>query len=60
MDVKELRIGNLVTDEYYEHFNTLITVESISEKGINLRIEDDGNYPECKKLGLSLMIELIN
>jgi len=49
MDVKELRIGNLVTDEYYEHFNTLITVESISEKGINLRIEDDGNYPECAK-----------
>lgn len=43
----ELRIGNKVTDEWYESFKTIITVESINDKGINLAIEDDGNYPEC-------------
>ena len=43
----EFRIGNKVTDEWYESFKTIITVESINDKGINLAIEDDGNYPEC-------------
>jgi hypothetical protein len=47
MEAKQLRIGNLVTDEFYESFNTIIEVESINEKGINVSIEDDGNYPEC-------------
>ena len=43
MDARELRIGNLVTDEY----GTNIQVESINNEGVNLYIEDDGNYPEC-------------
>ncbi len=46
MEAKELRIGNLVTDKFYEDFKTIIEVESISDKGINLMIEDDGRYPE--------------
>ena len=46
----ELMIGNYVTDEFYESFKTIIEVESINEKGINLIIEDDGNYPECAKI----------
>jgi len=44
-----LRIGNLVTDEFYDSFNTIIEVESIDKKGINLEIKDDGNYPECSE-----------
>ncbi len=47
MKENELRIGNLVTDEFYGSFKTIIKVESINDKGINLAIEDDGNYPEC-------------
>lgn len=43
----ELRIGNLLTDEFYDSFKTIIEVESIDKKGINLEIMDDGNYPEC-------------
>jgi len=43
----ELRTGNLVTDEFYGSFKTIIKVDSINDKGINLAIEDDGNYPEC-------------
>lgn len=46
VEVNELRIGNLVTDEFYHSFNTLIIVESINDKGINLSIEDDGNWSE--------------
>lgn len=42
----ELRLGNLVTDEFYSTFNTIITVNSINSKGINLNIEDDGNFSE--------------
>lgn len=43
----DIRIGNLVTNEFYESFKTIIKVESIDNRGINLEIEDDGNYPEC-------------
>lgn len=49
IEAKELRFGNVVTDEFYESFKTIITVESINEKGINLNIEDDGNYPELSQ-----------
>ena len=47
MNAEELRIGNLVTDQFYESFKTTIDVDSIDDKGINLQICDDGNYPEC-------------
>lgn len=43
---KELRIGDYVTDEFYENFKTIIEVDSITKKGINVFIEDDRNYPE--------------
>lgn len=43
----ELRIGNFVTDEFYDSFKTIIEVESINKEGVNLEIQDDGNYPEC-------------
>lgn len=43
----DLRIGNLVTDEFYESCKTIIKVDSVDSRGINLEIEDDGNYPEC-------------
>lgn len=42
----ELRIGNIVTDEFWESFRTKIEVDSINSKGINLSIEDDGNWSE--------------
>jgi len=42
----ELRIGNLVTDEWFDSFKTFIKVESINDKGINLEITDDGNWSE--------------
>ena len=44
---RDLCIGNLVTDEFYDSFKTIITVDSIDVHGINLEIQDDGNYPEC-------------
>lgn len=46
MKASELRIGNLVTDEWYPDFNKTITVESICDTGINMTIEDDGNWSE--------------
>jgi hypothetical protein len=42
----ELKIGNYVTDGYYDSFKTIFEVESISEKGINLSIKDDGRWGE--------------
>ena len=42
----ELRLNNLVTDEWYDSFKTIIKVDSINEKGINLKIIDDGNWAE--------------
>jgi len=42
----ELRIGNLVTDEFFDSFKTFIKVESINDKGINLEITDDCNWSE--------------
>ena len=42
---RDLCIGNLVTDEFYDSFKTIIKVNSIDERGINLEVEDDGNYP---------------
>ena len=44
---QDIRLGNLVTDEFYDSFKTIIEVQSVNNKGINLEIEDDGNYPEC-------------
>lgn len=46
---RDLCIGNLVTDDFYDSFKTIIKVDSINEHGINLEIEDDGNYPECNE-----------
>jgi hypothetical protein len=46
MKTSELMIGNYVTDGYYDSFKTIFEVESISEKGINLSIEDDGRWGE--------------
>jgi hypothetical protein len=49
MDPRELRIGNLVTDEFYDTFSKTIEVESINEKGINLEIENSDDYPEMQR-----------
>jgi hypothetical protein len=46
MDAKDLRIGNWVTDEFYDSFKTIFEVESINDKGINLSIQDDGKWGE--------------
>jgi hypothetical protein len=46
MDAKEIRLGNKLTDKFYDSFKTIITVDSINEKGVNLNIEDDGNFSE--------------
>lgn len=46
MEAKELRIGNLVTDEFYDSFKIVIEVKSINNEGINLIVENDGEYPE--------------
>lgn len=48
MIAQELRIGNLVTDEFYDTFKSVIEVESINEKGINLEIEHSNDYPEMQ------------
>ncbi len=43
----DIRIGNLVTDEFYENFKTIIKVDFIDSRGINLEIEDDaGNVQQ--------------
>lgn len=49
MQASELRIGNLVTDGFYDSFKTIINVESIDKDGINHYIEDDGNWPEIAR-----------
>lgn len=46
MKANELRIGNLVTDEFYDSFKSIIKVENVNNEGINLFIEDDGNWSE--------------
>ena len=46
---RDLCVGNLVTDEFYDSFKTIIKVYSIDDRGINLAIEDDGSYPECSQ-----------
>lgn len=46
IQANELRVGNIVTDEFYQSFKTIYTVNSINKDGINLEIEDDGNWPE--------------
>jgi len=45
IDVEELRLGNLIQDEW----GGLIEFDSIGKDGVELRMEDDGNYPECAK-----------
>lgn len=47
LSLSDLRVGNIVTDEFYDSFKTFIKVDSIGENGINLTIQDDGGYPEC-------------
>lgn len=42
----ELRIGNLLTTEWYDSYLDMMLVESINYKGINLDVQDDGNYQE--------------
>jgi len=71
MDIKELRIGNYVTDEFYDSFKTIIKVESINDNGINLTVVDDGNWSElaqrwiepdslsCKIFGIPLTEEML-
>lgn len=49
----ELTIGSLVTDEYYDTFKTIIKVESINDKGINLCIEDDGKWAEIAQIWIA-------
>jgi hypothetical protein len=44
MKATGLRIGNLVTDQFYEDFKTIIEIESIVEGGINVSASDD-NQP---------------
>lgn len=46
MKANELRIGNLITDEWYSDFKNIIVVDSINSKGIDLFIQDDGNWAE--------------
>lgn len=46
---QELRIGNYVTDQFFDTFKTFIKVDSINNKGINLEIEDDGKWAEIAK-----------
>lgn len=41
LEAKELRICNLVTDNYYESFKSVITVGSIHGEGINIHPDDD-------------------
>ena len=50
IDSRELRIGNWVTDEFFDTFKTFIKVDSINNKGINLEIEDDGKWAEIAKI----------
>lgn len=47
IQANELRIGNLVTDKWYDSFKSIFTVTSLNDKGIDLIIEDDGNWAEC-------------
>ena len=49
IEAKELRIRNLVTDEFYDSFKTIIEVYSINNRGINLFIDDYRSYPECSE-----------
>ena len=46
IQANELRIGNYITDKWN---STYIRIESISKEGIDLEIEDDGNWPECAR-----------
>ena len=41
IEARELRIGNIVTDQFYESFKTTIDIESITEEGINVCATDD-------------------
>jgi len=41
MKAKDLMIGNLVTDEYYDSFKQTIKIESIHEDGVNVFATDD-------------------
>ncbi len=45
--LRDLCIGNLVTDDFYDSLKNITKIDSIDERGINLEIKDDGNYSEC-------------
>lgn len=67
----DLRIGNLVSDEWFDSFKQFILVCDINARGINLEITDDGNYSElaqhfitpdyefCKLRGIPLTQEIL-
>lgn len=46
MEANELRIGNIITDEYWDTCKTIIRVDSINKDGIDLEVQDDGNWSE--------------
>ena len=54
INTNELRLGNYVTDEWN---SSRYLVESINVKGIDLEIEDDGNYPECASMWIEATIK---
>lgn len=43
LSCNDLRIGNIVTDKWKSGH---VAVDSMNNKGINLEITDDGNWPE--------------
>jgi len=61
---EELRIGNLLTDEFYNlydgKFNTIISVESLDKYGINLYLDNDGNIAELMDSWIEPLITFNN
>jgi hypothetical protein len=49
MKASELRIGSIITDEFYDSFKKIIITESLNDKGINLSIENSDDYPELQR-----------
>lgn len=45
------RIGNLVTNEFYDSFKDIINIESLNDTGINIFASDDG-----KPYGMAMSI----
>lgn len=55
IDIKELRIGNYITDQWN---STYTSIESINKEGIGLVIEDDGNWSECASRWIEPIIRI--